>query len=138
MSADKSGRSDCGIHFGTASTARPAGCLSGTSDKTRARRSTCNKQQMPVAAKTMAGVSAKGAYKIPPSLDHLHRRAQSIGYLIIRIRSVKQSLEVMFIAETEFQICVGSMFLGITARGKYFNLIMLGVEFSISSCIYSY
>src|SRR5437762_13622783 len=84
---------------------------------------------MPVAVKTMAGVSAKGAYKIPPSLDHLHRRAQSIRYLIIRIRSVKQSLEVMFIAETEFRICVGSMFLGITARGKYSPLIMTGVMF---------
>ena len=56
---------------------------------------------------------------------------QSIRYLIIRIRSVKQSLEVMFIAETEFRICVGSMFLEITARGKYSPLIMTGVPFEL-------
>ena len=93
----------------------------GDVGQARARRSTCNKQQMPVAVKTMAGVSAKGAYKIPPSLDHLHRRAQSIRYLIIRIWSVKQSLEVMFIAETEFRICVGSMFLGISSAGQIFS-----------------
>src|SRR5437773_493762 len=74
----------------------------------------------------------EGSIQNPPSLDHLHRRAQSIRYLTIRIRSVKQSLEVMFIAETEFRICVGSMFLGITARGKYSPLIMTGVLFRTS------
>jgi len=68
----------------------------------------------------MAGVSAKGAYKIPPSLEHLHRRAQSIRYLIIRIWSVKQSLEAMFIAETEFRICVVFMFWGLQ-RGQIFS-----------------
>ena len=86
------------------------------SGKAPARRSTCNSQRIPVAAKITAGVFAKEASRILLILKQPRRRARSIRYSITRGQSVEQSSAVMFIAAS------GSR----TSRGLYVFADYLG------------